>query len=625
MATLFNVRIQNFKGIEDLTIDLFDLFGSNKYVTLVGLNESGKTTILEALSHSILADQSISLVVSEGRQSTDLNDLIPKHEKAAFTGSIRITSTVYLNTADIKKVVDFIKSSFGYRYVDKIPKTIKISRVYSFVDSVLSNKENTWDFSCTVRKTVTSNPKDFTHKNLKDEWIAAVGFIAALLPKIIYFPTFLVDFPKRIYLQGSHGKVNEYYRDIIDGVLDSLPKSLSLKTHIIDRVARKRAQSAKNLSNSLRNSQEGQQIDATIAQIAAELNRVIFGAWNEIFGRQITGRQINVEWHIEENNTNDIFLEIYIVAGRSRYYLSERSLGFRWFFSFLLFTQFQRSRSTDSNLIFLFDEPASHLHARAQSRLLESFEKIAQPNHQIVYSTHSHYLINPIWLEQAYIVRNSALEVDDDDPNTELSDIKNHITAVPYKKFVSSNPTQMTYFQPVLDAIDYRMSPLLIHGRAVIVEGKFDFYPFKYLLGKSSNDPELQIFPACGAGAMNAIISLLRAWSRPFVILLDDDAAGRREKKRYREQFLLSELQVVTLADLDVSLSGKAFEAIYRPDLDNLFDQYSIPRSSPVSKYDYHMLFQYLTAVSPPNVVMNDTLASFGVIVSSITARLDQQ
>jgi len=42
-------RIRNFKGIRELSIH-FDHSPSSPVITLVGLNESGKTTILEALS-----------------------------------------------------------------------------------------------------------------------------------------------------------------------------------------------------------------------------------------------------------------------------------------------------------------------------------------------------------------------------------------------------------------------------------------------------------------------------------------------------------------------------------------------------------------------------------------------
>lgn len=47
-------RIENFKGIKSTSLDLTSLTGVNVF-PLVGLNESGKTTVLEAI-HSFSPD-----------------------------------------------------------------------------------------------------------------------------------------------------------------------------------------------------------------------------------------------------------------------------------------------------------------------------------------------------------------------------------------------------------------------------------------------------------------------------------------------------------------------------------------------------------------------------------------
>ena len=47
-------RIENFKGIKETEVDLRTSTGANVF-SLVGLNESGKTTILEAI-HSFSPD-----------------------------------------------------------------------------------------------------------------------------------------------------------------------------------------------------------------------------------------------------------------------------------------------------------------------------------------------------------------------------------------------------------------------------------------------------------------------------------------------------------------------------------------------------------------------------------------
>lgn len=203
----------------------------------------------------------------------------------------------------------------------------------------------------------------------------------------------------------------------------------------------------------------------------------------------------------------------------------------------LLFTQFRRTSEGQKPALYLFDEPASHLHSGAQIKLLESFSKICGSSDLIVYSTHSHYMVNPLWLEKAYIVDNKAIDLSSDEVD-QFTANPNNIVAIPYKRFVSDNPSRVTYFQPVLDALRYSVSPLEFRGPAVFLEGKFDFYPFVYLRGRLTEARDLSVFPVNGAGDMGTLITLFRGWAVPFLVLLDADGAGKREKARYEKTMI---------------------------------------------------------------------------------------
>lgn len=72
----------------------------------------------------------------------------------------------------------------------------------------------------------------------------------------------------------------------------------------------------------------------------------------------------------------------------------ERSRGFVWFFSFLAyFSELEEGRT--SNLIVLLDEPGLSLHARAQQDLLRLIDERLAPHHQVIYTTHSPFLVSP--------------------------------------------------------------------------------------------------------------------------------------------------------------------------------------------------------------------------------------
>ena len=75
-----------------------------------------------------------------------------------------------------------------------------------------------------------------------------------------------------------------------------------------------------------------------------------------------------------KSKEQNFYVEIRIEENSDSFYISERSVGFRWFFSFLFFILFRKNRKTDlGETLFLLDEPASNLHSTAQKKLLETF------------------------------------------------------------------------------------------------------------------------------------------------------------------------------------------------------------------------------------------------------------
>ncbi len=76
--------------------------------------------------------------------------------------------------------------------------------------------------------------------------------------------------------------------------------------------------------------------------------------------------------------------------------LDVRSSGFRWFISFLAaFKEFH----SDKSVIVLLDEPALALHARAQRDFLDFIEDTLADSHQVVYTTHSPFMVDASHLE----------------------------------------------------------------------------------------------------------------------------------------------------------------------------------------------------------------------------------
>jgi hypothetical protein len=91
-----------------------------------------------------------------------------------------------------------------------------------------------------------------------------------------------------------------------------------------------------------------------------------------------------------------VVFETRIVNTRTNLSLNfeERSTGFIWFFSFLVWYSDVRRRHGE-NLVILLDDPGLGLHAKAQWDLLRYIHERLAPYYQVLYATHSPFMIDP--------------------------------------------------------------------------------------------------------------------------------------------------------------------------------------------------------------------------------------
>ncbi|MGO4133102.1 AAA family ATPase [Rhizobium brockwellii] len=124
-------QIKNFKGIKDTVIDLSNQGGAAVF-PVVGLNESGKTTILEAL-YWFSPDAGSSKLSEETKQSAE--DFVPRHLLASFTGPISVSGTLELEAAD--KTLISLRLAQDDIVLEEIPDTITLERSYIYENSNL--------------------------------------------------------------------------------------------------------------------------------------------------------------------------------------------------------------------------------------------------------------------------------------------------------------------------------------------------------------------------------------------------------------------------------------------------------------------------------------------------------
>ncbi len=308
------------------------------------------------------------------------------------------------------------------------------------------------------------------------------------------------------------------------------------------------------------------------------------------------------------------FLQLQLKDSGAYYSISDRSLGFRWFFTFLLLTHYRGFRKTDNdNVIFLFDEPASNLHPSAQAQLLESFGTFPG-NSSIIYTTHSHHMINPDWLEGTYVVRNEGVDYEaDEDFNAK----KTLITLEKYRKFAATHPNQSTYFQPVLDVLNYTPSKLDNVPNVVMVEGKNDYYTLKYFNDKIiSPARDINLMPGGGAGSLDEAIRLYLAWGRQFIILLDSDKSGAKEKERYHGLFgALVKGRIFSLEDVEPAWKKKELENLLDSADRDLIQRTSYPTATKFNKTHFNRAIKELFLTNDVLSLSATTISNFQQIL----------
>jgi len=182
--------------------------------------------------------------------------------------------------------------------------------------------------------------------------------------------------------------------------------------------------------------------------MSAQITRIVIASWKRVFNTNFGNKRIELEYGHDQTK-DAIYLKFFMIDGSDKYEIGDRSLGLDGFFCFWLFTHFRRLRSGAEGVVFLLDEPASNLHARAQEELLVNIGSLAGSDNVVIYSTHSHYLINPKWLDSSFIVSNGDAPpngVEEEFAHSSATNIK----ATKYRTFVGKHPKQRSYFLPVL-------------------------------------------------------------------------------------------------------------------------------------------------------------------------------
>jgi hypothetical protein len=389
---------------------------------LVGKNESGKTADLQALyrlnpvDSSAVFDEVIDFPsrLTKQRKLTAENAVIPVvtadfaldgTEIAAIEddlGAGALTSPEFTATAGYR--------SSGRTYGFSVDEAAIVRRLASRLDLALDGHPalgaaaTVADFLAALQDVdepppsvtamigkITSWREQRVKLHIIDE------YLHPRLPKFVYFADYdtmpgIVSIPDLIDRRGQH--------------------DLSIGEQALLRLLKEAGTSPEEFLNPDKHERLIRELENTSNAISDE----VFEFWSQNHELEVQLEILPAEAGAAPPYDRGPILQIRVRNQRHRVSVpfDERSRGFVWFFSFLAYFG-SLEQEAGNGLILLLDEPGLSLHARAQEDLLRLIDERLASRHQVIYTTHSPFMVSAGHLDRVRTV------IDHDKGGTKVS------------------------------------------------------------------------------------------------------------------------------------------------------------------------------------------------------------
>jgi predicted ATPase len=550
---LTQVRITHFKSIADSG----DVPIDSSITVLVGQNEAGKTAFLQALEKGCPV-RKVQFNVTEDYPRRHLNDYLRRHD--AKPDQV-LQLTYELSDDELKaieqeygpEVVKGRAFTWAHNYADRrtvsFPKLVD-EKHYLTANVAAANLTQETKDKC-LRAT---NLKNMLHvldqADLNEEekaWRDALitrfakatwtdllaeeifnRFVAGERPKFLYFDEY----------QLLPGKVN----------LQSLAQKLTNQSALTeeDETVLRLFEMADIEIQSLMGQSGYEEAKARLEGLSNTITDQIFEYWTQ-------NQELDVEFDIRNDPQDpddryktgpNLYIRIRNRRHRATVSFSQRSKGFIWFFSFIVWFESVTRAADNHDLILLLDEPGLNLHALAQADFLRYIDKLAE-DHQVIYTTHSPFMVHSDRLHQVRVVEDKK----------------------PEGTVVSSNlngSNAKTIF-PLQAALGYTIAQnLFISPRNLLVEGPADLIYLRYFseqlesAGRCGLREDITIVPVGGLDKVATFVALLGANQLDVAIVHDWASQADRRIESLVQERIIKARQVFNYGSFRQTVAGAA-------------------------------------------------------------------
>lgn len=569
---LTKAHITKYKSIEDSTpVDI-----DENVTVLVGVNEAGKSAFLESLykAESVLDDEEYNEVFDYPRKdwltykrradkkvsstvavlSYELSD----EDVAAIEAELGkdvLSSNIYKVTHHIDNSSTVVVPAKEGAFVKRLVSAATISEG---VRSKIASATTIHEILETLEgETLTGDDKTFFDDLSTKYKVSNSTWNHTRLGNYIYRHYILNNVPKFLYFSDYNilpGKINiPHLREAkANGTTDQgLKTALGL------------LEMANITTEELENPDSYEEIKAELEAVSLDISNKVFNYWKQ-------NSQLQVEFDVKTdpneeapfNNGANLYIRVKNLEHGVSVPFDQRSKGFVWFFSFIVWFNSVRNRiGTDKELVLLLDEPGLSLHGLAQADFLHYIDDLSK-EHQILYTTHSPFMIDSEKLHQVRTVE----------------DVKSKGTVVSGSL---SSTDKRTLF-PLQAGLGYSLAQnLFIGAKNVLVEGPADLVFWKYFSalleqdGRTSLDESIVIVPTGGLDKIATFVSLLAGNELEMAVVHDYEGSSDQRLESLIQNKIIKDKQVMNYAQFrdPASLKPSDVEDMLSEDLYlNLFN-----------------------------------------------------
>jgi predicted ATP-dependent endonuclease of OLD family len=490
---LVKVSISNFRSI----INIKEIHLDERITTFVGANEHGKSNLLHAIKYldrnhkfDFNKDARLDQDVKIHHPTIDYQISLDVDEKKEIEGMI--SETLRLKNAELE-----VEHNEGVAVETDIPEVENLLEHVAQKLTDVTLPKNVYTLRRVYQSEIATTSLTDNGNPEFEEYI--VSYIEEFYAgRIIYFDDFNDRLPSLIQVVDLADETNLIYKGLM-----KLSGLEPIKTRIFDDSLQSR-----NIVRRL--------FDEAPNKLTSEVLKIWFQGLADdvriIIHRDSASQTIKVD--IEDKNT--------VVE------LDSRSRGFKWYFSFFLKYR-AYSDGEMERCLFLLDEPGLFLHPRGQKDLLSFFETLSEHN-QIIYTTHSPFMINRVNKSRVRVVEKVGKEG----------------TKVNAKGFIFNwRPLRSSLGLTLSDSFFYADNTLLVEGP----EDKIYVLSLLLLYSKVKDVKIdlniLSIMDCGGIGEMPAMARIIGEEDRPFIVLVDSDSQKslNKLKKAIKKQDDLREVK----------------------------------------------------------------------------------